>query len=148
KAALQFLLARQDESGGWSGNWQVLTALEAVEFDMHSLPVRRAVRWLKESQHEDGGWGESDSSTATRTAWALVGLLAAGEAESAEVRAGAEFLVGTQRADGGWNERTHQSACFALMALGRCLAQTGSRYSACVHTRTAPRSGVLSSRHE
>jgi squalene-hopene/tetraprenyl-beta-curcumene cyclase len=124
-AAVKFILSHQEESGAWFGRWgvnyiygtwQVLVGLRAVGFDMTAPVVRRAVRWLKEAQNEDGGWGEScrsyddlttagqGESTASQTAWALLGLLAAGETDSAEVRAGAEFLVGTQRADGGWTE--------------------------------------------
>jgi squalene-hopene/tetraprenyl-beta-curcumene cyclase len=160
-AAIKFILARQEENGSWFGRWgvnyvygtwQVLVGLQAVGFDMHSLPVRRAVRWLKEAQNEDGGWGEScasyddpalagvGESTASQTAWALLGLIAAGEAESPEVRAGAEFLVGTQQADGGWAEgpftgtgfprvfylKYHMyPVYFPLMALGRYLASVG-----------------------
>jgi squalene-hopene/tetraprenyl-beta-curcumene cyclase len=124
-AAVRFILAHQEESGAWFGRWgvnyiygtwQVLVGLHAAGFDMTAPVVRRAVRWLKEVQNEDGGWGEScrsyddpsaagcGESTASQTAWAVLGLLAAGEGASAEVRAGAEFLVGTQRADGSWTE--------------------------------------------
>jgi squalene-hopene/tetraprenyl-beta-curcumene cyclase len=124
-AAVKFVLAGQEASGAWFGRWgvnyvygtwQVLVGLQAIGFDMNAPAARRAVRWLREAQNADGGWGEScasyddpttagqGESTASQTAWALLGLLAAGEADSAEVRAGAEYLVGTQRADGGWTE--------------------------------------------
>ena len=156
--ALAFILARQEEDGSWFGRWgvnyvygtwQVLVGLAAVGFDTAGLPVRRAVRWLKDAQNADGGWGEScksyddpstagvGPSTASQTAWALLGLIAAGEAESAEVRAGVEFLVGTQAADGGWPEAPFTGTgfpkvfylkyhlypvYFPLMALGRYAA--------------------------
>jgi squalene-hopene/tetraprenyl-beta-curcumene cyclase len=83
---------------------------------MHDPMVRRAVAWLKEVQQPGGGWGESCRSyddprlagqgvaTASQTAWALLGLLAAGEAHSEEVRAGVDYLVATQRPDGNWDE--------------------------------------------
>jgi squalene-hopene/tetraprenyl-beta-curcumene cyclase len=123
--AVKFILARQEEGGAWFGRWgvnyiygtwQVLVGLHAIGFDMTLPVVRRAVRWLKDVQNEDGGWGEScrsyddpttagcGESTASQTAWALLGLIAAGEGAGAEVRAGVEFLVGTQRADGLWTE--------------------------------------------
>ncbi len=131
--AVRFILSHQEESGAWFGRWgvnyiygtwQVLVGLEAVGYDMNSLPVRRAVRWLKESQNADGGWGEScrsydepelagrGESTASQTAWAILGLLAAGEADCAEVRAGVEYLVGTQNADGGWTEEAFTGTGF------------------------------------
>jgi squalene-hopene/tetraprenyl-beta-curcumene cyclase len=172
-AAVRFILAHQEEDGAWFGRWgvnylygtwQVLVGLQAVGFDMTTPVVRRAVRWFKEAQNEDGGWGEScrsyddpatagrGESTASQTAWALMGLLAAGEVDSAEVRAGAEFLVGTQRADGGWTEvpftgtgfprvfylKYHMyPVYFPLMALGR--------YAAAVRDR-APEVGAIKAR--
>jgi squalene-hopene/tetraprenyl-beta-curcumene cyclase len=162
-AAVRFILAHQEESGAWFGRWgvnyvygtwQVLVGLHAVGFDMTAPVVRRAVRWLYEVQNEDGGWGEScksyddpatagcGASTASQTAWALLGLIAAGEAASAEARAGAEFLVGTQHADGGWTEEPFTGTgfprvfylkyhmypvYFPLMALARYAAAVGLR---------------------
>lgn len=161
-AAVRFVLQRQEESGAWFGRWgvnyvygtwQVLVGLEAIGFDMSSLPVRRAVRWLRDAQNADGGWGEScrsyddpaeagkGVSTASQTAWALLGLLAAGETAGAEVRAGAEFLAGTQHADGGWTEEPFTGTgfprvfylkyhlypvYFPLMALARYARAAGS----------------------
>jgi squalene-hopene/tetraprenyl-beta-curcumene cyclase len=163
--AVRFILSRQEESGAWFGRWgvnyvygtwQVLVGLAAVGFDMTAPAVRRAVRWLKDAQNADGGWGEScrsyddpgtageGESTASQTAWAVLGLLAAGEAESPEVRAGAEFLVGTQKADGRWREEPFTGTgfprvfylkyhmyplYFPLMALGRYAAALRSRFS-------------------
>jgi squalene-hopene/tetraprenyl-beta-curcumene cyclase len=78
--------------------------------------VRRAVRWLEARQNPDGGWGETCDSYAdvhlkgrgisgpSQTAWALLGLMAAGAANTPAVARGIEFLVGTQRADGGWDD--------------------------------------------
>jgi squalene-hopene/tetraprenyl-beta-curcumene cyclase len=143
KSAVNFLLSVQHEGGLWPNTGQVLNGLRAVGFDMHSLPTRRAVRGLKESQNEDGGWGEGGPSTALQTADAMLGLFEADEWASPEVRAGAEFLVGTQRADGGWSEappsgglrarelKPHfDSTCLALTALGRYLKQAAIRHSA------------------
>jgi squalene-hopene/tetraprenyl-beta-curcumene cyclase len=156
--AVTFIVSRQEESGAWFGRWgvnyvygtwQVLVGLAAVGFDMTAPVVRRAVRWLKDAQNADGGWGEScrsyddpavagrGESTASQTAWAVLGLLAAGEGDSPEVRAGVEYLVGTQHADGGWTEEPFTGTgfprvfylkyhmypvYFPLMALGRYLS--------------------------
>ncbi len=156
--AVKFILARQEESGAWFGRWgvnyiygtwQVLVGLEAAGFDMTAPVARRGVRWLKDVQNADGGWGESclsyddptmagvGESTASQTAWAVLGLLAAGEGDSPEVRAGIEYLVGTQKPDGTWTEEPFTGTgfprvfylkyhmypvYFPLMALGRYLS--------------------------
>jgi squalene-hopene/tetraprenyl-beta-curcumene cyclase len=156
--AVEFIVSRQEEGGAWFGRWgvnyvygtwQVLVGLAAVGFDMNAPVVRRAVRWLRDVQNADGGWGEScrsyddpsaagqGESTASQTAWAVLGLLAAGDGDSPEVRAGVEYLVGTQDADGGWSEEPFTGTgfprvfylkyhmypvYFPLMAIGRYLA--------------------------
>jgi squalene-hopene/tetraprenyl-beta-curcumene cyclase len=124
--AVSFILDHQEENGSWFGRWgvnylygtwQVLVGLAAAGFDMSSTPVRRAVRWLKDVQNADGGWGEScrsyddpssagiGNSTASQTSWAVLGLVAAGETLTDELQAGVEFLIGDQSADGDWSER-------------------------------------------
>jgi squalene-hopene/tetraprenyl-beta-curcumene cyclase len=123
--ALAFIERAQDRRGCWIGRWgvnylygtwQVLLGLRAVGYDMARPAVRRAVAWLNSVQQPGGAWGEScrtydDPSlagqgepTASQTAWALLGLLAAGEAHSPEVAAGVEYLIRTQGADGNWAE--------------------------------------------
>jgi squalene-hopene/tetraprenyl-beta-curcumene cyclase len=123
--ALAFLQATQLREGCWLGRWgvnyiygtwQVLVGLESIGFDMRQPMVRRAAAWLKRVQQAGGGWGESCRSyddpslkgqgtpTASQTAWALLGLLAAGEAGSDAVRAGIDYLRATQQPDGGWQE--------------------------------------------
>jgi squalene-hopene/tetraprenyl-beta-curcumene cyclase len=125
RRALALLERTQDLRGCWPGRWgvnylygtwQVLVGLRAIGFDMRAPLVRRAVRWLQSVQQPDGGWGETPGSyddpalagqgqpTASQTAWALLALLAAGEAESPAVRGGVEYLLATQRPDGGWDE--------------------------------------------
>jgi len=91
----------------------------------HDPAVRRAVSWLAGQQNSDGGWGESNDSyahsagervafpsTAYQSAWALLGLLAAGEARSDMARRGAEFLMRTQQADGLWNDASFTAPGF------------------------------------
>jgi squalene-hopene/tetraprenyl-beta-curcumene cyclase len=132
RRALGYLLAEQEPEGCWYGRWGsnyiygtwlALCALRSVgERDGES--ARRGARWLLAHQNEDGGWGESlesyasaewrgrGESTASQTAWAMMGLLAA--ASPAEVRAGgataaalergARFLVESQRPQGDWDD--------------------------------------------
>lgn len=135
------------------GTWQVLVGLIANGVPADDLRLRKAVDWLKAKQQPCGGWGETARSyddpslrgtgipTASQTAWALLGLLAAGESESTAVQRGIDYLLSTQQPDGTWNEteftgtgfprvfylRYHYYPLyFPLMALAR-YAQTQSR---------------------
>ncbi len=129
--AIAYLRDEQEADGSWFGRWgtnyiygtwSVLTALAQAHLGADDPAVRRGAEWLKFKQNSDGGWGESNDSyaqaagdglagergefpsTAYQTAWALLGLLAAGEARSEAARRGAEFLMRTQQADGLWND--------------------------------------------
>ena len=125
RRGLHYLWQQQEPDGSWFGRWgvnylygtgAVLPALEALGVDMDQPAVRRAVQWLVESQNPDGGWGETcasyvdptlsgqGDSTASQTAWALIALIAAGEAAGEAVTRGIEYLVATQQADGTWDE--------------------------------------------
>ncbi len=124
--AIAYLREQQEADGSWFGRWgtnyiygtwSVLMALAQAHISSDDPAVRRAVQWLKLRQNVDGGWGESNDtyaqppgeaghfpSTAFQTAWALLGLLAAGEVQSDAVRRGTEFLMRTQQADGLWSD--------------------------------------------
>ena len=128
------LLSDQEEDGGWFGRWgmnyiygtwSALCALAAVGEDLRSEPVRRAVTWLIRIQNADGGWGESGDSyrldhgeiepspsTASQTSWALLGLMAAGEADHPAVARGIAHLAATQSEDGFWSEPFHTATGF------------------------------------
>jgi len=125
-AGLEFLRREQEPEGCWYGRWgtnfvygtwSVLCAYNAAGVDMGSPEVRRAVDWLKAKQRADGGWGEDgdsyqpgaprgtcEVSTPSQTAWALLGLMAAGEVDCDAVARGVGYLTGSQRADGEWTE--------------------------------------------
>jgi squalene-hopene/tetraprenyl-beta-curcumene cyclase len=123
--ALAFLRAEQEADGCWFGRWgtnyvygtwSVLTALAQAGIGADDPAVRRAVSWLETRQNADGGWGESNdsyfperrfapcASTPHQTAWAVLGLLAAGRTASTAVQRGIEYLLRTQRHDGLWSD--------------------------------------------
>ena len=78
--------------------------------------VQKAVGWLESTQQPSGAWGETPASyddpslkgtgepTPSQTAWATLGLIAAGRASGQAVRRGIDYLVQTQLADGSWDE--------------------------------------------
>ncbi len=132
--AIAYLRREQEPEGPWFGRWgtnylygtwSVLTALAQAGVSHEDPAVRRAVRWLLAKQNADGGWGETNDSYANRslaggpaesnpyqTAWALLALLASGEAGSDAVRRGVEFLLGTQGAEGLWSHPTFTAPGF------------------------------------
>ncbi len=132
--ALRFLQERQEANGSWFGRWgtnyvygtwSVLCALNAVGEDMQAPYVRRAVAWLQSQQRADGGWGESCetywperrakpfiTSLPSQTAWALLGLMAAGEVDSQAVRRGVDYLLKAPRDGGQWREDHYNAVGF------------------------------------
>ena len=99
------------------GTWSVLCAFNAVGVDSATPEVRKAVDWLISIQNSDGGWGEDGESyrldyrgyepapsTASQTAWALLGLMAAGAVRHSAVQRGISFLLNRQTSDGLWTE--------------------------------------------
>lgn len=123
RRGIEFLTANQEPDASWRGRWgakyiygtcHALRGLRAAGFDDHDAVVLRAGEWLRSIQNADGGWGEDGSdlsgpyaaapSTASQTAWAIMGLIAGGDTTSESLRLGVDFLVRTQRPDGGWEE--------------------------------------------
>jgi squalene-hopene/tetraprenyl-beta-curcumene cyclase len=107
------------------GTWSVLCALNAAAVNHQDPAMRRAVDWLASIQNGDGGWGEDAvsyrlgykgfegcPSTASQTAWALLGLMAAGEVDHPAVARGVEYLKGTQTEKGLWEEQRYTATGF------------------------------------
>jgi squalene-hopene/tetraprenyl-beta-curcumene cyclase len=165
KRAIEWLKKNQSPAGGWWGRWGVnyiygtfsaLSGLRAIGVDINEPWIKRAVAWLKSKQNPDGAWGESPlsdkdpawhgrgPSTASQTAWALIGLIAGEDGVSENAMRGAQWLSERQNDEGAWDEREstgngfpnhfylryHMYAhYFPLMALGRFrkrLAETAS----------------------
>jgi squalene-hopene/tetraprenyl-beta-curcumene cyclase len=125
RKCLEYLFRAQEADGSWFGRWganyiygtwSVLMGIEEIVGKEHEA-VRRAAAWLKTVQRADGGWaegcdtyfdaskrGRGERSTSFHTAWALFGLMSAGEAWSDAVGRGVEFLLRTQCPDGFWRD--------------------------------------------
>jgi squalene-hopene/tetraprenyl-beta-curcumene cyclase len=132
--ALDYLRRTQLEEGSWYGRWgmnyiygtwSVLCALNAAGVDHGAPEFRKAVAWLARIQNPDGGWGEDGTSykldyrgyerapsTASQTAWALLGLMAAGEVDHPAVERGIDYLSRVQSDDGFWNEPRYTATGF------------------------------------
>ena len=132
--AVDYLRRTQMEEGSWYGRWgmnyvygtwSVLCALNAAGVGHASAEVRRAVAWLVKIQNRDGGWGEDGASykldyrgyerapsTASQTAWALLGLMAAGEVDHPAVEHGVDYLARMQGDDGFWSEPRYTATGF------------------------------------
>ena len=126
RSGLEYLRKEQEKDGSWYGRWgmnyiygawSVLCAFNAAGVGGDDPAVARACDWLETIQNADGGWGEGGESyrldytgyqqapsTASQTAWALLGLMAGGRRDSAAVARGVAYLQATQGADGFWNE--------------------------------------------
>jgi squalene-hopene/tetraprenyl-beta-curcumene cyclase len=158
---LEWLSSHQEPDGSYWGRWgvnhvygtgAVLPALVAAGVPVKDPMVADAVRWLREHQNADGGWGEGlrsyvepgwrgrGASTPSQTAWALLGLIAAGERDHPSTAMGIEWLVSNQTVDGTWDEPWFTGTgfpwdfslnyhlyrhVFPLTALGRYLLGTG-----------------------
>ncbi len=127
--ALDYLVKEQEIEGCWFGRWGVnyiygtsgvLAALSLIAPQSHRSNIERGANWLISCQNPDGGWGETclsyndpslkgkGNSTASQTAWALIGLIAAGEATGnlamTTIEQGVNYLLATQQSDGKWDE--------------------------------------------
>ncbi len=123
--ALRFLREHQEQDGSWYGRWgvnyiygtwQVLRGLRALNLDMSQPWILKARDWFESIQHPDGGWGErcntyddpvfkgQGPSTASQTAWAVMGLCAFDNPHRPSLQRGIQYLVETQNADGSWTE--------------------------------------------
>ena len=133
KKAIKFILSEQEPDGSWFGRWGVnyiygtmlvLRGLQAMGVDLHEPYVQQGAEWLRMVQNSDGGWGETCSSyddpsirgigpsTPSQTAWAIMGLLAAGDTRSESVQRGILRLLETQRPDGSWDEKEYTGTGF------------------------------------
>jgi squalene-hopene/tetraprenyl-beta-curcumene cyclase len=123
--AVAYLRRTQERDGSWFGRWgvnyvygtwQTLVGLAAIGLPPDDPAVKRAANWLLACQQACGGWGESADSyerpelrgrgpcTPSQTAWALLGLLAVGQAAHPSVQRGIRYLLDTQNQDGTWDE--------------------------------------------
>jgi len=134
KAAVDYLMREQEADGAWFGRWgtnyiygtwSVLCALNAIGIPADHPVMRKAVAFLESKQRADGGWGESGDSywadkprgegpesTPSQTAWAVLGLMAAGEVDNPAVTRGMAYLTDTQKVDGTWDEQEYTAVGF------------------------------------
>jgi squalene-hopene/tetraprenyl-beta-curcumene cyclase len=134
RRAIDYLRRTQLADGSWYGRWgmnyiygtwSVLCALNSAGVDRAAPEIRKARDWLIAIQNDDGGWGEDGSSykldykgyerapsTASQTAWALLGLMAAGDVGHPAMTRGIDYLTAHQGADGFWNEPRYTATGF------------------------------------
>jgi len=125
RRGVDYLKRQQEEDGSWYGRWgvnyiygtwQVLRGMRALKADMNEEWLQRGKEWLLSVQHEDGGWGErcntyddpvykgQGPSTASQTAWAVMGLCAFDDPDLPAIKRGLQYLIDTQNEDGSWTE--------------------------------------------
>jgi squalene-hopene/tetraprenyl-beta-curcumene cyclase len=122
---IKYVKAQQEHDGSWYGRWgvnyiygtwQVLRGMESLGWDMSESWLQQGGRWLESVQLEDGGWGErcntyddpvykgKGPSTASQTAWAVMGLCSLGDPDRESLRRGINYLIREQNLEGSWNE--------------------------------------------
>ena len=130
---IAYLRREQEQDGSWFGRWGTnyiygtwssLCALNAAGVPKDDPMMVRAVEWLLARQRADGGWGEDcetyahatpgeyHESLPSQTAWALLGLMAAGQAEHEAVTRGIAWLQSVQEDDGSWTEQPYNAVGF------------------------------------
>jgi len=123
--AIHYLIETQEADGSWYGRWgvnyiygtwQVLRGLRAIGHDMTQDWILRGRDWLESCQNDDGGWGETcatyenpamkgiGKSTASQTAWAIMGICACGDLDRSSIQRGLRFLLSSQKSNGSWGE--------------------------------------------
>ena len=131
--AINYLINEQEIDGSWFGRWGVnyiygtsgaLSALSLIAPETQKKSIQRGADWLTKCQNTDGGWGETcrsydnpllkgkGTSTASQTAWALIGLLAAGFHDKLVIERGINHLINTQQPDGTWQEENFTGTGF------------------------------------
>ncbi|MGZ3432545.1 MAG: squalene--hopene cyclase [Isosphaeraceae bacterium] len=130
---VEYLWKTQEPQGCWYGRWgvnyiygtwQVLQGLKAIGYPMNHHALVKAADWLESVQQPCGGWGETcrsydepelmgtGSPSASQTAWATLGLIAAGRASGEAASRGIQYLLETQSPDGSWDEATFTGTGF------------------------------------
>jgi squalene-hopene/tetraprenyl-beta-curcumene cyclase len=125
REAIKYLIDTQDDDGSWYGRWgvnyiygtwQVLRGLRAIGENMTQDWILRGRDWLESCQNSDGGWGETcgtyenpstkgfGESTASQTAWAVMGICACGDRDRPSIQRGLRYLLRSQKSDGSWDE--------------------------------------------
>ncbi len=125
-SAINFIRKDQEKDGSWFGRWgvnylygtwQCLRGLKLTGIGANDKMVSHGVKWLRKVANRDGGWGETclsyddpdqykakGPSSASQTAWAIMGLINGGGEQLPETHAGLTYLLKNQRADGTWDE--------------------------------------------
>ena len=132
-SAIAYLRREQEKDGSWFGRWgtnyiygtwSVINALNVAGLPPEDPAMSRAVSWLVSVQREDGGWGEDEESyadaprgrftesTPSQTAWAILALMGAGQADHLATARGIAWLAATQKPDGEWDEAPYTAVGF------------------------------------